>query len=203
MTSGRAVRQTTGPPARIASRFSSSRMAPPPTATTRPAPSSRASTARRTARRSHARNSASPWSAKIRAIDFPASRSTSASVSTNSRSSRAANRRPTALLPVPMKPAKTMVRTLIRVSEPAAAIVSGWRLRYTSHAFEGERTRSGSCGFHGKRRRPTGLKKKMTDRTILDQRLPVIPESCRTAREFCRGSSSSTTLPATDCGRVA
>src|SRR6266404_1797483 len=104
IVSALAVRQTTTPASRSRAWFAASSTAPPPTAIT----ASRRAAAVVTASRSWARNAASPSSAKIAATLFPASRSTSWSVSTKARPSRVASRRPTSLFPVPMTPVSTI-----------------------------------------------------------------------------------------------
>ena len=83
--------------------FSGLSTTPPPVAMTVPARSPADATASDSSRR----NTSSPSSAKMRATDLPARSSTSASVSTNARPSRAASARPTAVFPVPMKPMST------------------------------------------------------------------------------------------------
>ena len=70
IVSGRACNQTTRPHARIAARFSSRMGTPPPAASTKR--SRRHKSAVTSASRS--RNTGSPFSAKIRAIDLPARR---------------------------------------------------------------------------------------------------------------------------------
>src|SRR5207249_5009617 len=104
--SGEAQRQTTRACIFRLARLASRRIRPPPAAITafRYVFNSWTTTA------SHSRNLSSPSSAKMRAIDLPASDSTRSSVSTNRKRNWAATSWPTEDLPVPMKPTNARFR---------------------------------------------------------------------------------------------
>ena len=91
---------------RIRARVSSLTNAPPPVASTWGGSSS----SRAMTRRSPSRKAASPSSAKISGMVWPAAVSTSVSASTKGMSRAAARRRPMLLLPEPISPTRTMVR---------------------------------------------------------------------------------------------
>src|SRR5215475_14535871 len=87
-------------------RFSGATTAPPPSATTQRCVGSASSAAR-----SRRRNADSPSRAKISAIFMPLASSTLWSLSTNRQPSLDASARPTRLLPAPISPVKSTLRS--------------------------------------------------------------------------------------------
>src|SRR5271170_1926015 len=138
MTSGRAVRHSTTPTRLSAAQLDWSTSAPPPVEITSgwgpwQLGHSRRSLARNSiTARSSWRKWASPWSAKICAIGFPARATMRVSTSANSHPSRRATIGPAALLPVAMKP----VRISLGVICVAARIAAVSAVSVVAHLLE-------------------------------------------------------------------